>query len=98
MRGRLYELDQGYLAGRVVTVASCLLDGAPPLPVVEHEGRRLPLHLCDPRRNAHRKRGPSLAPDQPARKQVPFDPLAALSPSSLLTLEAPHDDDGTDPF
>jgi len=96
--GCLYELDQGYLAGRVVTVASCLLDGAPPLPVVEHEGRRLPLHLCDPKRNAHRKRGPSLAPDKPDRKQVPFDPLAALSPSSPLTLEASHDDDGTDPF
>lgn len=96
--GLLYELDQGYLAGQLVTVASCLLDGTPPLPVVEHEGRRFVLRLCDPKRNAHRKRRPSLAPDKPDRTQVPFDPLAALSPCSPLTLEVSHDDDGTDPF
>lgn len=97
-QGQLYELDQGYLAGRLVTVATCLLDGTPPVPVVEHEGRCFRLHPCDPKRNAHRKRTPCPDPNQPAPKGVPFDPLTALCPWSPNPVEVSDDHDATDPF
>jgi transposase InsO family protein len=73
--GVLWELDQGFLAGRVVTVARCLVDGADP-PVVEHEGKSLPLHRADPVRNARRKR-PARRADA-KKRAVPFDPPGAL--------------------
>lgn len=73
--GQDFELDQGYLAGRVVTVARSLLGG---FPWVEHEGKRLPLHLVDPKANAHRKRPPR-RPGAPAEdRTTPFDPAGAL--------------------
>jgi len=102
--GKLFELDQGFLAGRVVTVASCLLDGAPPVPWVEWEGQRLVLHPCDPKLNAHRKRPPSGAPPPRTGAQVPFDPHTALSHTSDIdapvSTEDAHDDDHdlSDPF
>jgi len=77
VRGRLYELDHGYLAGKVVTIAHCLLDD-PPAPVVEHEGKRLPLLPVDPVHNAHRKRPPRKPRPDSASAQVDFDPGAAL--------------------
>jgi transposase InsO family protein len=75
--GTDWELDQGFLAGRVVTVGRCLLDRAPP-PWVEYEGQRLALHPVDPVRNARRRR-PLRRPEgeQPTR-HVPFDPPRAL--------------------
>jgi transposase InsO family protein len=73
--GVLWELDQGFLAGRVVTVARCLVDGADP-PVVEHEGKALPLHRADPVENARRKR-PARRADA-KKRAVPFDPPGAL--------------------
>jgi transposase InsO family protein len=77
VKGRLYELSHGYLAGKTVSVAYCLLDD-PPMPVVEHEGKRLPLHLVDPVANAHRKRLPRIPVPEAPRKPVDFDPSAAL--------------------
>jgi putative transposase len=73
--GQDWELDQGFLAGRVVTVGRSLLDGAP---WVEHEGQRLPLHRVDPKANAHRRRPPRRpgAPDE--ARVTPFDPAGAL--------------------
>lgn len=73
--GTDYELDQGFLAGRVVTVAYSLLDGSP---WVEHEGRRLGLHVVDPLRNARRKRLPRRPGAAPAGAPVAFDPAGAL--------------------
>ena len=74
--GQDWELDQGYLAGRVVTVGRSLLDGAP---WVEHEGQRLPLHHVDPKANARRKRPPRRPGAQEEAKPVtPFDPAGAL--------------------
>ncbi|WP_437733601.1 DDE-type integrase/transposase/recombinase [Sorangium sp. So ce1335] len=80
LRGQLFELDHGYLAGRVVTVAYCLLD-EPLAPVVELEGQRIPLRPVDPVHNAHVKRparratsGGASAAGQP----VAFDPGGAL--------------------
>ena len=79
--GTLYELDQGYLAGQLVTVSTCLLDGAHPDPWVEHEGRRYRLTRCDPKRNSGRRRTRGAAPvATPAT--VPFDPTALLTPAS----------------
>ncbi|XXY13608.1 DDE-type integrase/transposase/recombinase [Sorangium sp. So ce216] len=80
VRGRLYELDHGYLAGRVVTVAFCLLD-EPLAPVVEIEGQRIALRLVDPVHNAHVKRPPRRATQSgasPAGQPVAFDPGGAL--------------------
>lgn len=73
--GQDWELDQGFLAGRVVTVGRSLIDGSP---WVEHEGQRLPLHPVDPRANAHRRRPPRRpgAPDE--ARVTPFDPAGAL--------------------
>ena len=73
--GTDWELDQGYLAGRVVTVGRSLIDG---VPWVEHEGERFPLHRVDPRANAHRKRPPRRPGAQEATRTTPFDPVGAL--------------------
>jgi hypothetical protein len=69
-----WEIDQGFLAGRVVTVARCHMD-QPPAPWIEHEGKRLVLHRVDPTKNARRRRDsrPSQAPST-----TPFDPPGAL--------------------
>ena len=75
-----WEIDQGFLAGRLVTVGRCLLD-QPPAPWVEHEGKRLTLHRVDPTKNAKRRREPRAAEAPPT---TPFDPAGAL-------LGAPHD-------
>lgn len=76
VNGQDWEIDQGYLAGRVVTVGRSLLDGAP---WVEHEGQCLPLHPVDPKANAHRKRPPRRSGAQGEAKPVtPFDPAGAL--------------------
>jgi putative transposase len=73
--GTDYELDQGFLAGRIVTVAYSLLDG---VPWIEHEGRRLDLHAVDPVKNARRKRLPRRPGAAPSGASVDFDPAGAL--------------------
>lgn len=72
--GKDWELDQGFLAGRLVVLAYSLLDGAP---WVEHEGRRLELREVDPVANARRKRLPR-RPGQAASSSTPFDPAQVL--------------------
>ena len=69
-----WEVDQGFLAGRLVTVGRCLLD-RPPAPWIEHEGKRLTLHRVDPTKNAKRRREPRAAE---APHTTPFDPAGAL--------------------
>jgi putative transposase len=93
VKGRLYELDHGYLAGKTVTVAYCMLD-EPPAPVVEHEGKRLPLRPVDPVHNAHRKRPARRAKPEAASSPVDFDPSAALLRD--LTEDAASEDDMED--
>jgi putative transposase len=73
--GKDWELDQGFLTGRVVTLAYSLLDGAP---WIEHEGRRLDLHQVDPIANARRKRLPRRSGQPAATSTRPFDPAQAL--------------------
>jgi putative transposase len=74
-----WELDQGFLAGRVVTVGRSYLEPTS-APWVEYEGKRLLLHLVDPVRNARRKRPPRRPrpPAAPPKPVVPFDPTGAL--------------------
>jgi len=62
--GSLY-LDQGFLAGHVVTVAYSLLHTTPK-PVVEHDGNTFELHPVDPKANRHRKRPARQPNPQPA--------------------------------
>jgi hypothetical protein len=84
IRGQLFELDHGYLAGRTVTVAYCLLD-EPLAPVVELEGQKIPLRLVDPVHNARAKRPlrrPAPAADR-AGEPAAFDPGGALLEKSL---------------
>jgi putative transposase len=85
--GRDWEVDQGFLAGRVVTVGRNLVvpDAAP---WIEHEGKRLVLHLVDPTRNARRKRPKKSDPPAAPTAPVAFDPIGALAPAPPLD----HDD------
>ena len=71
--GTDWELDQGFLAGRVVTVGRNLVNPADP-PWVEYEGKRLQLHPVDPTRNARKKRLPKRASGPAPAAPVPFDP------------------------
>jgi len=76
--GVVWQLDQGYLAGRIVTVGRCLADANVP-PWVEHEGKRLELHTVDPIKNARTKRQPRRPGiEAPTTKIVRFDPPGAL--------------------
>jgi hypothetical protein len=77
--GNAWETDQGYLAGRVVTVAQCFLTSED-APWLEHEGKRFALRRLDASKNARRKRplrgGPE--PKKPTRP-VDFDPVRSLT-------------------
>ena len=81
IEGRTYELDRGWLAGRIINVAWSALED-PVTPWAEYEGKRYELHLVDAERNASRKRPPRNAPgDAPEKKSeqpVVFDPPKAL--------------------
>jgi len=83
-----FELDQGFLHGRSVTIARSLLDSTE-LPWVEHEQRRLALRAVDPVANAKRRK------KRPARGKsgidIPFDPPGALLAERLG--QRPEDSD-----
>ena len=70
-----YELSLGFLAGSIVTVGKTWADASPPW--VEHAGKRYPLHLVDPTKNAKTRRAPR-QPDAEAKTHTPFDPATAL--------------------
>ena len=75
IRGTDYETAQGFLAGRLVTIAYSFLDGPGDPPVVEHEGKQLSLFPVDPVKNARRKR--RIRSDK-SGNVIPFDPAGAL--------------------
>jgi putative transposase len=68
-----FELDQGFLAGRLVTVAYTLVGDAPPF--VEHDGKCFVLRPVDAHANAKKKRRRQESPITPS---VPFDPPGTL--------------------
>lgn len=82
--GETYEIDQGYLAGRIVTVGFCWLD-SPRRPWVEVDGQRFPCHVVDPLRNAQRTRPPRREAHSEPTAPVPFDPSLALAPRTEET-------------
>jgi putative transposase len=94
--GKLFELEQGYLAGRIVTVGSCVLDGSLAAPWAEYEGRRFPLHPCDPKHNGHRRRKLCSAPAALPAASVPFDPTAPALPPNQTALKEDICDDEDD--
>ncbi len=73
--GRDFEVAQGYLAGRLVTIGRCLLDPTEP-PWVEHEEQRLVLSPVDPTSNARRRR--TAERRRRGLDAVDFDPPGAL--------------------
>lgn len=81
--GVTFELDQGFLAGRNVTVAQCRLD-VPAKPWVEHDDRRFVLHPVDPKANGKRRR--KAAPKQ-NQKTVAFDPATTAVDKALSRKE-----------
>lgn len=78
VEGNEFELDQGFLAGQLITVAWCPLD-EPPKPWAELHGKTYPLHPVDRIANAHRKR-PLRRPDEAdsAPRHSDFDPNRPL--------------------
>ena len=70
--GRAFEVRQGFLAGRVVEVQSCLVAGLAPSVRVEHDGASYALRPLDVRENAKVRR-PARG-KAPAQK-IPFDPF-----------------------
>lgn len=82
MDGQDWETDLGFLAGRLVTVARCMVDPAES-PWLEHDGKRFVLHRVDPIRNASRPRSAARL-EEPSR--VPFDPPKALLDKTLARL------------
>jgi putative transposase len=81
--GTLYEVPFGYLAGQVVTVATCFFEST--TPVLELDGKTAPLRLVDPKANG-RARRPAKRP-APDRAKGPVD----FNPGRTLDEE---DDDG----
>jgi hypothetical protein len=76
--GQDYELDQGYLAGRLVVLCRSLADLSTP-PWVEFEGKRFEVHPVDPVKNSQRRR-PRRRPelDETTPHHPAFDPPKAL--------------------
>jgi transposase InsO family protein len=89
--GTVYELEQGFLAGRVVDVVYSLVDD-PIAPGVEYEGRRYALHLVDPVKNARRARPPRSQGGEPTETKVDFDPSCTTAPVSAVAPSEEDDD------
>ena len=70
--GRAFEVRQGFLAGRVVEVQSCLVEGLTPSVRVEHDGASYALRPLDVRENAKTRRP---ARSQAPAQKIPFDPF-----------------------
>ena len=74
--GTLYEVPFGYLAGQVVTVATCFFEST--TPVLELDGKTAPLRLVDPKANGRARRPAKRpAPDR-AKGPVDFNPGRTL--------------------
>lgn len=72
--GHVWQLDQGFLAGRVVTVIASHA-GLAGTPVAVHDGRRYELRPADPVAASRTRRPRRGAVPPPA---IPFDPAGAL--------------------
>lgn len=92
VNGTLWELAQGYLARKVVTVAYCF---ATPneAPWVEQEGKKLQLQPLDPKKNSRRARPQKALPHTTVDMQsTDFDPMRALLQEVPRNEEEPTND------
>jgi putative transposase len=90
--GCIYELQQGFLAGRVVDIVYSHLDD-PPQPMVEHEGKRYPLALVDPIGNSRRERPLRHPQSRQLREPVVFDPACTNAANVLPAATNDQEDD-----
>jgi putative transposase len=74
--GVLYEVPFGYLAGQVVTVATCFFEST--TPVLELDGKTAPLRVVDPTANAKTRRLPKRPLPDRAKGPVDFNPGRTL--------------------
>ena len=74
--GTLYEVPFGYLAGQVVTVATCFFEST--TPVLELDGKTAPLRVVDPTANSKTRRPPKRPPPDRAKGPVDFNPGRTL--------------------
>lgn len=90
--GKDYELDQGYLAGRIVTLCRSLADLSLS-PWVEFEGKRFEVHPVNPVKNARRRR-PRRRPelDESLPRHPAFDPPTALLDRATGRKALPEED------
>lgn len=81
--GVLYEVPFGYLAGQIVTVATCFFEST--TPVLEIDGKTAPLCVVDPTANGKARR--------PAKRPVPDRAKGPVDFNPGRTLDEPEDDD-----
>jgi hypothetical protein len=74
--GVVYEVPFGYLAGQVVTVATCFFEST--TPVLELDGKTAPLRIVDPTANAKTRRPPKRPLPDRAKGPVDFNPGRVL--------------------
>jgi|HubBroStandDraft_5_1064220.scaffolds.fasta_scaffold106753_2 putative transposase len=74
--GVVYEVPFGYLAGQVVTVATCFFEST--TPVLELDGKTTLLRVVDPMANAKTRRPPKRPPPDRAKGPVDFNPGRVL--------------------
>jgi len=74
--GVQYEVPFGYLAGQVVTVATCFFEST--TPVLELNGKTAPLHVVDPLANGKARRPAKRPAPERAKGPVDFDPGRTL--------------------
>jgi hypothetical protein len=74
-----WEVQHGFLAGRRVAIARCLVDNSPPW--IEYEERNLPLRRLDPKANAKRRRPKPKKPK--SGLDIAFDPPAVFLDQAL---------------
>ena len=88
--GKAWELDQGFLAGQLVTVAHCFA-AAEAAPWVEHEGKRLTLRPSIPSRmrDASGPHAPAVLPQSRAGRRHAPPPAAPASPAPASASPAP---------
>lgn len=89
VRGVVYEVPLGYLAGHVVTIATSFFDDK--VPALELDDKRIPLRITDPVDNGKRRRPPRREAPERAARPVDFDPGITLADEPSDTEE--DDDD-----
>jgi len=86
VRGTVYEVPLGYLAGQIVIIATSLFDGTDP--VIELDGKRIPLRVVDSVGNGRKGR--------PPRRPVPERPTGPVDFDPGHTLVAASDQEDSD--